>query len=354
MTSTKTLPAIIQKAAEEGTFTALASTFGDYVDLQGDRVDRHGFDRTIEEWRALGEWPPLFYMHVYSDPKAEVGRVTFMDAIDTGLLVRGKLDLANVMARAVHERMMAGDLRALSIGYTARREEDGSQGERVLLDIDLHEISIVAHPANEEALVLDVKRRERRPAPAPSRTVAALADVEADLATRFPVELVKAVFGRDPAAAGARAERERRERGPATKVALADQATAMKAAGLHPDLVDTVFGAPTAKERAAADVEREAAERMAKTRAAIEERSRHLAVRPMPATDSRFTEPRDEVPTPKSGERFRVPVYATEAGHYEVDVDSHMRERDAAGQLERMLDELPKAPPRARLVRRRP
>ena len=62
----KTAKLIETKADESGTFTALASVFGN-VDLVGDRMMKGAFRKTLDQWRESGDPIPV-------DPQPPVGR----------------------------------------------------------------------------------------------------------------------------------------------------------------------------------------------------------------------------------------------------------------------------------------
>lgn len=140
---------------EDGTFEGYASTFGN-VDLDGDRVDPAAFNRTLKNFR--GEVPILFD----HDPGRPIGVTTEMTTDARGLRIKGRLVLGTAAGREAYELLKARALKGLSIGVQVVKEGwDG--GVRVLKELRLHEISLVAIPADPFAEVLSVKHCEHCP-----------------------------------------------------------------------------------------------------------------------------------------------------------------------------------------------
>lgn len=148
----KDFPLKLKTLEDDGTFEGYASTFGN-VDLDGDRVDPTAFNRTLRSFR--GEVPILFD----HDPGRPVGVTTEMAPDAHGLRIKGRLVLETVAGREAYELLKARAIRGLSIGVQVIRDawEDGI---RVLKELRLHEVSLVAIPADPFAEVLAVKRRD--------------------------------------------------------------------------------------------------------------------------------------------------------------------------------------------------
>jgi hypothetical protein len=80
-----------------------------------------------------------------------------MRETDQGLLVKGKLDLADSeIAREAWRSMKNGSM-SLSFGYVVDKARKAQGGIQELLAIDLFEISIVPAPANADTRVLELK-----------------------------------------------------------------------------------------------------------------------------------------------------------------------------------------------------
>jgi HK97 family phage prohead protease len=137
----------------EGAFTGLAAAYSN-VDLTGDLIEPGSFRQAIAQ---QGKGFPLLWAHRQDEP---IGLGQIEDSKD-GLLVHGQLLMSDPLAIRAHEHLKAGTVRGLSIGFTVPRGEGKAlyrdDGVRVLKEIRVHEISVVAVPANPEAAVFSVK-----------------------------------------------------------------------------------------------------------------------------------------------------------------------------------------------------
>jgi HK97 family phage prohead protease len=140
----------------EGEMVALASTFGN-VDKHGDRVIRGAYSTDVARVKAGAKWP-LVWGHDYNgSPQNFVGEIDDADETDEGLEVHARFDLDDPVARKAYRLVKQGAIDKLSIGYRVRRERRANDGVNELLDIELHEVSLVLSPANERARVLAIK-----------------------------------------------------------------------------------------------------------------------------------------------------------------------------------------------------
>jgi uncharacterized protein len=138
----------IKSVGEAGTFTGLASTYGN-VDQGGDEVVPGAFTKTLRD--ATGPFPVL----MVHDVAEQIGYADLEDS-KAGLVVKGKLVLETEKARQAFELMKARALRGLSIGYDSIRST--MKGTvRQLLELKLYEISVTPFPMNELATVTIVK-----------------------------------------------------------------------------------------------------------------------------------------------------------------------------------------------------
>ena len=80
-----------------------------------------------------------------------------MRETDEGLLVKGQLDLQDSETAREAWRSMKNNAVSLSFGYMISKSRDREDGIRELLGVDLFEISIVPHPANEDTRFLELK-----------------------------------------------------------------------------------------------------------------------------------------------------------------------------------------------------
>jgi HK97 family phage prohead protease len=132
---------------EAGQFSGYASVFN-VVDAQGDVVLPGAFEASLR--KGL---PKLFLHH---RPDQVPGRLLRASEDSAGLLVEGQLNLETQLGRETRASLRAGDLDGLSIG--ARVDDFDTKGDvRLLKKMTLHEISIVATPANAGARVTTTK-----------------------------------------------------------------------------------------------------------------------------------------------------------------------------------------------------
>lgn len=152
----QTAPLQLKFAADEavGSFTGYASTFGGDPDAHGDVIAPGAFAASLAKHTAAGTRPALLWQHDQSNP---VGIWTFFEEDAQGLMAAGRLTLDVPQAKAAHSLAKDGAL-ALSIGYTI--PVGGAElvnGARLLKQIDLVEISLVAIAANPNARIVSVK-----------------------------------------------------------------------------------------------------------------------------------------------------------------------------------------------------
>lgn len=152
----KTSPLEIKFAATErlGEFVGLASTFGGEPDSYGDIIAPGAFFQSLAKHAAAGTRPALLWQHDHKNP---IGVWSDLQETDSGLLATGRLTLDVPQAKSAHALMKDGAL-SLSIGYSVPQGGAEIQnGARLLRQIDLHEISAVALPANPLAKIATVK-----------------------------------------------------------------------------------------------------------------------------------------------------------------------------------------------------
>ena len=144
-----------------GTVAGYASTFDREPDSYGDVVAKGAFKRTLAEWRAVGKPIPLLYGHNTDDPMHNIGRVTEAREDARGLYVEAEFDVDNPIAQYARKLAAEGRLYQFSFGYDVRDYGPVTlaDGTRVneLRDIDLYEVSLVQVPANQHAVITDVK-----------------------------------------------------------------------------------------------------------------------------------------------------------------------------------------------------
>lgn len=140
-----------------GTFTGYGSVFNN-VDYDGEIVDPHAFDESLDEAKAKGRKFPVLYQHRTGN---HIGHWDSLEPNTKGLYGQGKLwlgesDSARIAYRGMKERTISG----LSIGYRVKEaKKDQQTGARRLTKLDLNEVSVVDDPANDLARIATVKRR---------------------------------------------------------------------------------------------------------------------------------------------------------------------------------------------------
>jgi uncharacterized protein len=140
-------------ADESGTFTGYAAKWGE-INAHNEIVKPGAFSRSLAEHAKRGIAPPMFWSHHQDEP---VGVWTELHEDDTGLAVTGKLVTETTRGREAFALLKAGALTGLSIGFRARKADRDTRGVRVLSDIDLAEISLVALPSAGGARITQVR-----------------------------------------------------------------------------------------------------------------------------------------------------------------------------------------------------
>ena len=142
-------------SAQKGMISGYASSF-DVTDQQRDRVLKGAFTKSLHAWRILGKMPKMLWQH---DPKCPIGKWTTLFEDDCGLYAEGYLALGIKQANEAYSLLKEGILDGLSIGFRAVKvAREPSSAVRLILDIDLIEISLVTFGANSRALVHHVKQ----------------------------------------------------------------------------------------------------------------------------------------------------------------------------------------------------
>lgn len=149
--SYKTIPfQVSELKADDGLmqFSGYASTYGN-LDHTGDVILRGAFDATV----ASGQKRRLLWMHDMAEP---IGVEQTLKSDDRGLFGVWKLS-KTTRGLDAYELLKDGAVDSLSIGYRAEDFEYDDAGTRLLKQIDLLEVSIVSIPANDQAVITQVK-----------------------------------------------------------------------------------------------------------------------------------------------------------------------------------------------------
>lgn len=141
------------KADAQGVISGLAAAFGGDPDAYGDLIAPGAFKASLAAHGAEATLPSMLWAH---DPARVIGRWTTFTETSEGLEASGFLNLKTDAGRDAFEHIRAGDIGGLSIGYRAvKADRQGSA--RVLTEIALAEVSVVAIPANNRTRVRSVK-----------------------------------------------------------------------------------------------------------------------------------------------------------------------------------------------------
>jgi len=141
---------------EDGTFEGYASVF-DVVDLGMDVVAPGAFSKSLGSGRRV----KMLWQHSMSDP---IGVWDEVREDQRGLYVKGRLLKEVQRGREAMALLKAGAIDGMSIGYrTIEAMAEAGGRVRKLVEVELHEISIVTNPMLPEARVTAIKsiRTER-------------------------------------------------------------------------------------------------------------------------------------------------------------------------------------------------
>lgn len=136
-----------------GTFTGYGSVFH-IRDAQNEIVAPGAFTESLNAHKAAGKLPAMLWMHRLDEP---CGIYTSMVEDAKGLKVSGQLALKTSRGAEAFEFLKLGAVSGLSIGFRTREDGRDKSGARILKKVDLHEVSLVAIPANDSARVEAVK-----------------------------------------------------------------------------------------------------------------------------------------------------------------------------------------------------
>jgi hypothetical protein len=137
-----------------GTVSGYASVFG-LLDRGGDIVAPGAFKKTLADWKKRKAAPPMLWQH---DSCAPIGTWISLEEDEKGLKVTGQLVLDVQQAKDARALVMAGAVKAMSIGYISTDDTiDRATGVRTLKAVDLWEISLVTFPMLPEALINGAK-----------------------------------------------------------------------------------------------------------------------------------------------------------------------------------------------------
>ena len=147
------------KSDENGIVEGYASTWTKTPDTYGDIVIKGAFKETLKKRKATGHPFPLCFNHDFDQI---IGAVFEAEEDDYGLKIRASF-LSTPAAQEKRELVKEGIVWQFSFAYSvlgseAPTEEEKKQGiYQKLTKLDLYEVSLVPVPANQTAIVTEIK-----------------------------------------------------------------------------------------------------------------------------------------------------------------------------------------------------
>ena len=147
------------KSDENGMVEGYASTWTKTPDSYGDIVIKGAFKETLKKRKATGHPFPLCFNHDFDQI---IGAVFEAEEDDYGLKIRASF-LNTPAAQEKRELVKEGIVWQFSFAYSvlgaeAPTEEEKKQGiYQKLTKLDLYEVSLVPVPANQTAIVTEIK-----------------------------------------------------------------------------------------------------------------------------------------------------------------------------------------------------
>jgi HK97 family phage prohead protease len=142
------------KSLDNREFSGYGSVFGN-EDLGGDIVLPGAFKRSLAKKKKDGQLPQMFWAH---DPSRVPGKWLDMQEDKSGLAVKGVL-APTPLGDEIHTLLKMEAVRGLSIGFVTKDQDFDNDGNRLIKEVDLWEVSIVSLPMNPLAQVEHVKSR---------------------------------------------------------------------------------------------------------------------------------------------------------------------------------------------------
>ena len=155
--------AAIKAADDTGTITGYFSTYDTDPDSYGDIVAPGAFTKTLAARKATGHPFPLCWNH---DLDQIIGTVDSVEDTEIGPLMKASF-LDTPLAQEKRTVVKSGSVYQFSFAYAVTgwrepNEDEKAKGvQNVLTEVELYEVSIVPIPANQHAVMTDVKSGRR-------------------------------------------------------------------------------------------------------------------------------------------------------------------------------------------------
>ena len=150
------------KEGENGVVEGYASTWTKTPDSYGDIVIKGAFTETLKKRKATGHPFPLCFNHDFGQI---IGAVFEAEEDDYGLKIKASF-LNTPAAQEKRELVKEGIVWQFSFAYSVLGAEQPTEEEKrqgiyqKLTKLDLYEVSLVPVPANQTAIVTEVKNDE--------------------------------------------------------------------------------------------------------------------------------------------------------------------------------------------------
>lgn len=147
------------KAQDNGTIAGYFSTYEKTPDSYGDIIESGAFTKTLEKRKASGHPFPLCFNH---DFDKIIGVVDSVEEKENGPYIEAHF-LDTELAQDVRKFVQSGAVYQFSFAYDVLKAREPNSEEKangvmnVLQEVEVFEISVVTVPANQNAVVTDVK-----------------------------------------------------------------------------------------------------------------------------------------------------------------------------------------------------
>lgn len=158
---------MVEVKTDNGTISGYASTWTREPDSYGDIVAKGAFEECIKRIKEEGRILPLLFNHDGSNLDDYIGTVFELEEDDHGLKFEATFDDTEKAQRA-RELAQTGRLVKFSFAYDVLDQgtvelEDGREANE-LRKLNIHEVSLVLYPANEDTSIISVKSGRRNSA----------------------------------------------------------------------------------------------------------------------------------------------------------------------------------------------
>ena len=146
---------ITRDGKQYGTISGYASTYGN-VDRGGDIIEKGAFTKSLARYKQSDRMIRMYWQH---NRDKMIGGFPIEKVVDDnhGLFVEGEINLSVPEGNSTYELAIQGAVTDFSIGYSIKDAEENDDGNLVLKELELWEISAVGEPMNPEATITGVK-----------------------------------------------------------------------------------------------------------------------------------------------------------------------------------------------------